>query len=1149
MKFTRLRLSGFKSFVDPTELLIEPGLTGIVGPNGCGKSNLLEALRWVMGETSFKSLRGAAMDDVIFSGSADRPARNTAEVTVTLDNASRTAPAQFNGEETIEVSRRIEREAGSAYRINARDARARDVQMLFADAAAGAHSIALVRQGQIGEIIAAKPQARRSILEEAAGIGGLHHRRHEAELRLRGAEQNLQRVDDVIGEIDAQLVALERQARQAARYRTIAARIRQSEALVLHLRWKDAEAAVAGASGERAGAGERVAQLTGQAAAASTAENAAAERLAPLRQDEAEAAAALQRLRNEDRSLAAEAERTAERHRELDARIQQVSADIERERAMLAEHAVQIEALADEETAIRRSLDDGAALKEQAGARAGAAKRALEAAEAGLAGRMSALIELKGAHANAASRLRECEARVARLQRDRDQIAREIDCLEDEGGIDLAAGEAALEDALARLAAIEETVGAATSGLDAARDRERVAREERSQAERGHDRLEAEAAALGPIAGARDGQSGTMVERVTVVPGFEAALAAALGDDLDASTMPEAKMRWRELEPLAASDGLPEGAEPLGQFVNGPASLARRLAFTGVVAADEGELLQRRLTPGQRLVSREGDLWRWDGFVARAGAETAASKRLAARNRLDALAVETDAARDARDASQASHRDARSAVDAAEAAEREAREAWRAAGREIERARAGLAEAERKARAVHDNALSLQDRQARVASDLEEAAAAIESTRRDQSALASLAAIEDEIAPLRAAVATAREQFTNAEADAHKVERDLAGASQRLARIAGEVGRWTGMAEGSQAQIAALGERRENALAQARKLKTLPGEIAGKRARLADAMADAEKARGLAADRLAKAEAMLGTARQEARRLEAQLTEAREALARAEARQEAAEERLAGTARQIRDELSCTPEEALAETRLAPGDALPELAAIEEQLQRTRAERERLGAVNLRAEDEAAEQRTRAHELRAERDDLDKAIRKLRQGIGSLNSEARGRLLSAFESVNEHFGSLFRTLFGGGTASLTMTDSDDPLEAGLEVIAHPPGKRPQTLTLLSGGEQALTAFALMLAVFRTNPSPICVLDEVDAPLDDHNVERFCNLVATLAEETSTRFLLITHHPYTMARMDRLFGVTMAERGVSRLVSVDLDTAERFREAG
>ncbi|NND48976.1 MAG: AAA family ATPase, partial [Rhizobiales bacterium] len=269
----------------------------------------------------------------------------------------------------------------------------------------------------------------------------------------------------------------------------------------------------------------------------------------------------------------------------------------------------------------------------------------------------------------------------------------------------------------------------------------------------------------------------------------------------------------------------------------------------------------------------------------------------------------------------------------------------------------------------------------------------------------------------------------------------------------------------------------------------------------------------------------------------------------AEARQEAAEERLEQAVQAIREELSCTPEQALAQAQMEDGAEMPTLAQIEDRLQRTRAERERLGAVNLRAEDEAAEQEGRAEELRAERDDLDKAIRRLRHGIGTLNSEARGRLVSAFDSVNEHFGKLFQTLFGGGSASLTMTDSDDPLEAGLEVIAHPPGKRPQTLTLLSGGEQALTAFALMLAVFRTNPSPICVLDEVDAPLDDHNVERFCNLVTALAEETATRFLVITHHPYTMARMDRLFGVTMAERGVSRLVSVDLDTAERFREAG
>ena len=1149
MKFTRLRLSGFKSFVDPTELLIEPGLTGIVGPNGCGKSNLLEALRWVMGETSFKSLRGSAMDDVIFSGSADRPARNTAEVTLTLDNAERRAPAQFNSEDTIEVSRRIEREAGSAYRINAREARARDVQMLFADAATGAHSVALVHQGQIGELIAARPQVRRVILEEAAGISGLHHRRHEAELRLRAAEQNLQRIDDVIGEIDTQLVALQRQARQAARYKSVASRIRSAEALMLHLRWTDASGAAAAAADEHKSAAIHVADLARRAAAASSAENAAAEKIAPLRQDEAEAAAGLQRLRNEDRTLAADAERTGERRRDLERRIEQIAADIERERAIIADHTAQIEALAGEEAAIRAGLEDGESARAAAADRAGAAKRALEAAEAALSERMGALIELRGEHANAAARRDECDARAARLEGEIARIAGEIAAAGQGEAVDLATHEDAIEDARAGLARIEAAMESATAGLERERGEERAARDQVAEAEHRLARLEAEAAALGRVAGARNGPRGTLVESVTVVPGLEMALAAALGDDLDASTLPDAKMRWRELEPIAASEGLPEGAEPLGQFVNGPPALARRLAFTGVVAAGEGELLQRRLTPGQRLVSREGDLWRWDGFVMRAGAETAASKRLAARNRLDALALEIDTAREILDAARASHRATAEAVARAEQGDRDARRAWSEAGQWLNQARAELSAAERKAHARQENLRAFQSRKDAIAADLEQVRAAAERAREVLGRLTPLDELEAEIEPLRAALAAARDDFTKAETHIRALDREAEASRQRLGRIAVELTRWNGRSDNANAHVIALAERRADAAAEAEQLRDVPQDIAARRARLADAVAEADKARSIAADRLAKAETTLGRLRTDARLLQASLTEARETLARADARREAADERLAAAGQAIRDELSCAPGDALEHAGLAPGADLPDLARIEQQLVNARAERERLGAVNLRAEDEASEQQERAAGLRAEREDLDKAIRRLRHAIGTLNSEARGRLVQAFDSVNRHFGELFQTLFAGGTASLAMTDSDDPLEAGLEVVARPPGKRPQTLTLLSGGEQALTAFALILAVFRTNPSPICVLDEVDAPLDDHNVERFCDLVTTLAGDSGTRFLVITHHPYTMARMDRLFGVTMAERGVSRLVSVDLDTAERFREAG
>jgi chromosome segregation protein len=337
MHISRLRLLGFKSFVEPIELVIEPGLTGVVGPNGCGKSNLLEALRWVMGETSHKSMRAAAMDDVIFSGSTTRPARNTAEVTMFIDNADRKAPAEFNDGDTLEVTRRIEREAGSAYRINGKEVRARDVRILFEDAATGARSPALVRQGQIGELVNAKPEQRRRILEDAAGIAGLHSRRHEAELRLRAAEANLARVNDILGQLNSQIESLKRQARQARRYKEISAEIRKLDAVVFHLRWQDAQAQVDSEEANLTAALEKVAHTTEAESKAVTAEAEAAAALQPLREAEAAKAAVLQRLRIEQENLEREAQRTADRQAEFEMRVEQLERDLAREQSLITE--------------------------------------------------------------------------------------------------------------------------------------------------------------------------------------------------------------------------------------------------------------------------------------------------------------------------------------------------------------------------------------------------------------------------------------------------------------------------------------------------------------------------------------------------------------------------------------------------------------------------------------------------------------------------------------------------------------------------------------------------------------------------------------------------------------------------------------------
>ena len=429
MRFDKLHLAGFKSFCEPTEFKIEAGLTGVVGPNGCGKSNLVEALRWVMGENSYKSMRASGMEDVIFSGSGDRPSRNIAEVGVVLDNSDRKAPAAFNDAEVIHVTRRIEREAGSTYRINGREVRARDVQLLFADASTGARSPALVRQGQIGELISAKPQARRLILEEAAGVSGLHSRRHEAELRLKGAEENLTRLEDILAQIEQQIESLNRQARQARRYKVLAAEIRRHEALAMHIAWREEEERHAEAKRRLEADIREVADRTADQLEAARLQGQAAAALPPLREEEARAGAALHRLVLARDALDGEERRAKERVAELEARIGQLSQDAARENAQIEDASASIRRLAEEDAALAQAAASGEAASGLAEMRLQEAERIANAAETRLSAAQAALAELHARRNALARTLGEEAQRAARFESERQTIAAERDRL------------------------------------------------------------------------------------------------------------------------------------------------------------------------------------------------------------------------------------------------------------------------------------------------------------------------------------------------------------------------------------------------------------------------------------------------------------------------------------------------------------------------------------------------------------------------------------------------------------------------------------------------------------------------------------------------------------------------------------------------
>ncbi|MBP2315939.1 chromosome segregation protein SMC [Azospirillum soli] len=1150
MHFTRLRLSGFKSFVDATELVIEPGMTGIVGPNGCGKSNLVEALRWVMGETSAKKMRGDDMDDVIFGGTANRPARNLGEVALLIDNRTRTAPAGFNEHDELEVTRRIERGNGSDYRINGKLVRARDVQLLFADNASGANSPALVSQGKVGQIINAKPQDRRMLLEEAAGITGLHSRRHEAELRLRAAETNLTRLDDVIGAMDTQLQSLKKQARQAARYRNLSEQIRKAEAVLWHLRWIAHEAELERARAAFGKAEGAVRELMLAVTQLTTRRTDAAAGLPEKRQAEAAAAAGLQRLVIAKEQLDAEERRVAEQQRALVSRLQQIAGDLGREEALAADAGDALARLESERDRLREAQADEEMLEEAAREALAEAREAVDELDRALT-RLTEQVASDEARRTATQRqVADLETRAAGLtkrlaeqQSQRETLEREISAR-----ADVAEAELAVELAEQRLEDAREAAEAAERAKTDSEPAQARAREALQAAESARTKLKAEEKALTELLATGSGDLfPPLVDAVTVSPGYEGALAAALGDALTAPLDEAAPVHWRNLPPFDSVAALPSGAEPLAAHVQGPDAASRALAHVAVVAdAETGATLAPTLAPGQILVSRDGGAWRWDGLTIQAGAPTAAAVRLKQRNRLNELRGELDLAEEQLDLARDALDDAKRAAEEAAQADRRARDAVREAFTGVSAARDRHAKLAREADAAATRLAALVEAIDRLASDQCDAEAQLTQARDALDALPDAREGRDKVNDLRVTLAERRTTLAEKQNALDRLTREAQSRRQRLSSIEQEIASWGTRSQGAGGRVAELKERAAAAETELAQLQSRPAAIEADRQTLLGKISEAERARKRAADTLAEAENRLAETEKALKQAESGLADAREARAHAEAAVSAAQQNGQTLTERIAERLNCRPEQTRAAAELAPGEELPDATGLEARLDKLTRERENMGPVNLRAEIEVAELEQQITSLQTEREDLVSAIARLRQGIASLNREARERLIASFDTVNRNFQDLFTRLFGGGKAHLELVNAEDPLQAGLEIYASPPGKKLQVLSLLSGGEQALTALSLLFAVFRSNPAPICVLDEVDAPLDEANVGRFCDLVDDIAREGNTRFLIITHHRLTMARVDRLFGVTMVERGVSQLVSVDLRAAEELR---
>jgi chromosome segregation protein len=1134
----RFRLQGFKSFAEQTEVVIGRGMTGIVGPNGCGKSNLIEALRWGVGETSSKSMRAEnGMEDLIFAGTQTRPPRNSAEVVVTMDNASRIAPAEFNNAETLEVSRRMERGDGSSYRINGKPALARDVQVLFKDAGFGAKSSAIVSQGKVAAIINAKPSERRSILDEAAGTAGLATRRHEADMRLRGTEQNLERAEALEKGLSDQLGSLRKQARQAARRREIDGLVRKAEATAFLVRWRAAAARIAGsAQAHEANEGvikEMMIALQSSAASLAEVESMAAP-LTKARSD-AETALALARVSVDTVRREANAARSALQSAQKNAA--RTDADLERERAVLSESDGEFEDLKDQLSMAEEDRQYDSVLIEEAAAVAEEAKAALDdataALETGNAEHVRAVTERKALTERLTRDVEQERTLAQRLSQTRDRIQSIGSSISDlpkpsseisETSELVASLVAEIEDAETRRTSARDTEAERRTASDLARSRAAL--------------LESEAKTLRSSVG--DNQLSSLLE---AEGGFEDALAITLGDGASALVGIEGDKWWNGSDARAKS---PAGTTPLSQHVTVPDELQAVISGVGV-ASDHtaATTISSTLEPGQAVVTRDGHIWRWDGF--RSSMSGAAAEEIRRAQRLRVLEAEVADAGRAVERTVAELEAARKTLEEATLREKTLRDAEKSARARLDTLRKAEEESIRRRAELEAQLESARENELALAAEAEAAAArraeseeAIQMLPRQDLAEAALAALRNSHALAARAYEVERSKLEKARRDADTRNVLIQSISQKVMEFDKRLA-------ASRSMIAEF-IRRAAEIADEIRIHEENVAVAPEReAEALEALEEAVSTHETAVDAARESETRLADLRVRTRTEELRLAGRREHRATVLAEMKAFGEAASELAREIHDRLGCAGDKLAEIAGVEEDTELPDIDACEARVQRLHRERDTMGIVNLLADEQLKEVEEKLGEANKVRDELREAVRRLRDSIAKFDRERRERLTESFAQLDTNFQDLFARLFHGGQAFLKLSGSDDILEAGLEIYAAPPGKKMQSMSLLSGGEQALTALAMIFAAFLIRPAPVCVLDEVDAALDDANVDRMCALVMDMAKET-TRFLVITHRALTMARCDRLYGVTMAERGVSRLTSLNMDEAVAFVES-
>ena len=853
MEFKKIQLNGFKSFAEKTDFLIEKGLTGIVGPNGCGKSNVVESLRWCMGETSAKSMRGSGMEDVIFSGTSNKPSKNIAEVLITLDNQDKDGPNQYNNLDHIEIRRKIEKDKGSKFYINNKEVRAKDAQMFFADLSTGAHSPSLISQGRIGALVTAKPVDRRAVLEEAAGIAGLHVRRHEAELRLDAAENNLKRADELRRQQEKQLANLQKQAEEATKYKVMSEEIKKIEAGLYYLRLKDIDREMKLENEINSEAEDEVGGFNMQINNIENLIKNETTKVSPLREKNIENLSKLQRLNLELKSLDEESDRTKKEIENIKNSLKTLEEDIDREKSII---------------------------------------------------------------------------------------------------------------------------------IDATSNEKRL-REEKNE-------------------------------------------------------LIEIDSKYYETEKKSDED-LAEAVEKLNE---------EQKSVEKIINIFGGENFEKNISKLNEIKSQLNY-----------------AKNYLKEQKLDDVA----------------------------------------------------------------NILETSN------ANLDDIINSFENSENKNKIKEIISKNEN--------IKKFQEDYANSFSKNQSIKNESIKRNERIKTIETEIESWINLLTNSEKMVTELNARKNKLSEKLNKLETEPQTQAEKKGQISESLRTSEIEKQEDETTINEIDKKINSLRSDLSSTQEKMIQIRERRASSSATISGLKQRRNDLLERIQTELNLNGNNILEFSDLEKMENLPDTIEQEELLDARKRDREKLGSVNLRADEETNKYETEIKTMEQDRQDLVSAIIKLKESINELNQKGRVKLLDAFEKVNRKFNEVYTKLFNGGNAKLELVDSDDPLEAGLELLVSPPGKRLQSITLLSGGEQALTALSLIFAVFLTNPSPICVLDEVDAPLDDANVTRFCNLLDELTKITSTRFVIVTHHALTMSKMDRLYGITMPEKGISQLVAVDLQKAE------